>query len=66
MIVLRVTMLEGRTDTQKAELIRRLTESAAKRLHEDAAGIRVIIYEVPPTNRGAGGVTLEERNRQSL
>ena len=63
MIVLKITMLEGRTVAQKAELIRRLSESAAKHLNEDAAGIRVIIVEVPPTNWGAGGVTLAQRNQ---
>ena len=65
MIVLKVTMLEGRTEAQKAELIRRLTGSAAKHLNEDAAGIRILIYEVPTTNWGAGGMTIAERNRQT-
>ena len=62
MIVMKLTMLEGRTTEQKNELIRRLTESAARNLGEAAEGIRVIIYEVPPSNWGAGGVSLKEKN----
>lgn len=58
MLVLKVTMLEGRTQEQKSELIRRLTEAAARHLNEPASEIRVIIYEVPPTNWGAGGKPL--------
>jgi 4-oxalocrotonate tautomerase len=63
MLILKVTMLEGRTVDQKAELIRRLTASATHRLGEAAGDIRIIIYEVPPTNWGAGGVTIQARSQ---
>jgi 4-oxalocrotonate tautomerase len=61
MIVVKLTMLEGRSSEQKNDLIRRLTESAAKNLGEPASNIRVIIYEVPPSNWGAGGISLEQK-----
>ena len=64
MIVLKLTMLEGRTKEQKNELIRRLTESAAEHLGEPAEDIRMIVYEVPPSNWGAGGVSLEEKSKK--
>jgi 4-oxalocrotonate tautomerase family enzyme len=63
MLMLKLTVLEGRTVAQKAELIRRLTAAAELYLNERSADIRVIIYEVPPTNWGADGITIEERER---
>lgn len=64
MILLKVTLLEGRSDAQKAELIQRLTEAASRHFSEPSAEIRVILYEVPPTNWGAGGVTIQQRERK--
>lgn len=61
MLLLKVTMLEGRTAEQKAELIRRLTEAAAEHLGWPAEEIRVILYEVGREEWGAGGRTLAER-----
>jgi 4-oxalocrotonate tautomerase len=63
MLVLKVSMLEGRTPEQKAELIRRLTDSAAQHLGEPADSIRVLIYDMSPQNWGAGGITIEMRNK---
>jgi 4-oxalocrotonate tautomerase len=65
MLVLKVTILQGRTDVQKAQLIERLTAAAELYLDEPTADVRVIIYEVPPTNWGAGGVTIAEQGRNS-
>ena len=65
MLVLKITMLEGRTEEKKAELIQRLTETAARSLGEPAEDIRILIYEIPPTNWGAGGVTIKERSKKS-
>jgi 4-oxalocrotonate tautomerase len=59
MLVLKLTMLEGRSAEQKQALVERLTAAAAKHFEEHADDIRIIIYEVPPTNWGAGGVTIE-------
>jgi 4-oxalocrotonate tautomerase len=61
MLILKVSILEGRTEAQKAELIRRLTAAAELYLNEPADAVRVILYEVPTTNWGAGGVTMAKR-----
>ena len=65
MLVLKVTLLEGRDDARKAELIQRLTAAAELYLGEPAADVRIVIYEVPPTNWGAGGITIEQRERKT-
>jgi 4-oxalocrotonate tautomerase len=65
MLLLKVTILQGRTEGQKAQLIERLTAAAELYLNEPAADVRVIIYEVPPTNWGAGGVTIAEQGRKA-
>ena len=61
MLVLKVTMLQGRTAEQKAELIRRLTEAAAEHLDWPAGEIRVVIYEVGRDDWGIGGRSVSER-----
>ena len=58
MLVLKLTMLEGRSAEQKQALVERLTAAAAH-FDEPAEDIRIIIYEVSPANWGAGGVTIE-------
>jgi 4-oxalocrotonate tautomerase len=63
MLLLKLSMLEGRTDEHKAELIRRLTTAAELYLNAPAAATRILIYELPPTNWGAGGVTIQQRER---
>jgi 4-oxalocrotonate tautomerase len=65
MLVLKVSIREGRTEAQKSELIERLTAAAELYLNEPADDIRVIVYEVPPTNWGAGGVTMTKRERKA-
>ena len=65
MLVLKVTIIEGRTEEQKAELIRRLTVAAGLYLNEPSEEVRVIIYEVPSTNWGVGGITLAKRERKT-
>lgn len=60
MIVVKLTMMEGRTVDQKAELVRRLTEAAARHFGADAREIRVVVYEVPATNWATGGTLMSE------
>jgi len=60
MIVLKVTMMEGRTPAQKAELARRLTAAAARHFDADERDIRLVVYEVPPTDWATGGVLMSE------
>lgn len=60
MIVVKLTMMEGRTVGQKAELARRLTEAAARHFGADPKEVRVVVYEVPATNWATGGILMSE------
>ncbi|MCS7050689.1 MAG: tautomerase family protein [Thermomicrobium sp.] len=62
MLVLKVTMLEGRTTQQKAELIRRLAEAAGRHFGVPVDEIRTIIYEVGRQDWGIGTLTAAERD----
>jgi len=55
MPMIEVTMIEGRTPTQKADLIAGLTDAAVKAVGAPIATIRVIIREVPGENWGIAG-----------
>jgi 4-oxalocrotonate tautomerase len=63
MLVLKVTMVEGRTPEQKAELIRRLAEAAGRHLGFPVEEIRTVIYEVGRDEWGIGTMTMAERDR---
>jgi 4-oxalocrotonate tautomerase len=54
MLVLKLTMLEGRTEEQKLELYRRLTE-ASKLLGENPAEVRLLLTEMKKTHWVVGG-----------
>lgn len=55
MVVLRVTMLEGRPPEKRRELVQRLTEMASRLLGEPYEEIRVILYEVRRDQWAVGG-----------
>jgi 4-oxalocrotonate tautomerase len=65
MLVLKVTMMEGRTPEQKEALIRRLSEAAARTFGYTLEEVRVLIYEVPKGNWGIGGRSVARREEQS-
>ena len=65
MLVMKLTMLEGRSDEQKATLMRRVAESAARHFEVPLAEVRLIIVEVPKTQWSVGGVTMAEQERQT-
>jgi 4-oxalocrotonate tautomerase len=65
MLVLKVTMLEGRTPTQKAALIHQLSIAAAQHLNQPLADVRVVIYEVPKHAWGSGGRSIAEREEEN-
>jgi|RhiMetdeSRZDD1v2_1073273.scaffolds.fasta_scaffold631760_4 4-oxalocrotonate tautomerase len=64
MLVLRVTMIEGRTLEQKTQLIRRLSEAAASHFDMPLAEVRLIIYEVQAAHWGVGGRSIAARERE--
>lgn len=56
MPILRVEILEGRSEEKKAELIEQLTLTVSRVLDAPAQNVRVILYEVPKGHWGIGGV----------
>lgn len=61
MIVLKLTIVEGRTAEQKARVIRRISEAAARHFGRDLAEVRLLIAEIPKATWGIGGVPMAER-----
>jgi 4-oxalocrotonate tautomerase len=61
MVVLKVTLLEGRSPEKKRELARRLSEAAARFLGEDLQEIRLVFYEVSKEDWAVGGVLLRDK-----
>jgi len=61
MVVLKVTLLEGRSPEKKRELARRLSEAAARFLGEDLQEIRLVFYEVSKDDWAVGGVLLRDK-----
>ncbi len=60
---LQVNLMEGRTEDQKRELIRELTETVVRVLGSPKAAIRVQLIEVPTTNWGIAGETAKDLGR---
>ena len=65
MIVIKTTMMEGRTEEQKEGLIRRLSEAAADELGWPLEEVRVVIYEVPKRHWGIAGESVAERESEA-
>ena len=61
MVVLKVTLLEGRPPEKKRELVRRLTEMASRLLGEPYEEVRVILYEVRRDQWAAWGVLFSDK-----
>lgn len=55
MLILRVTMMEGRTVEQKEALMQRLSEAAARHLGVPLGEVRMVIHEVPRGHWSVGG-----------
>jgi 4-oxalocrotonate tautomerase family enzyme len=52
-----VYLLRGRTDEQKANLARSLTDETERILGVDRSTVRVLFHDMQPNNVGIGGVT---------
>lgn len=65
MLVLKVTMLEGRTYLQKEALIHQLSEAAARHLNCALEDVRIVIYEVPPQAWGIAGRSVAKREEEN-
>ena len=65
MPLIQATLLEGRTQDQKAAFCRDVSEAAAKHLDVKPAQVRVILYEVPGEHWSIGGVSKAELDKQT-
>lgn len=64
MLVIKTTMMEGRTMEQKEALIRRLSETAADELGWPLEEVRMVIYEVPKNHWGIAGDSVAKRESE--
>ncbi|HAB79676.1 MAG TPA: 2-hydroxymuconate tautomerase [Glaciecola sp.] len=55
MPIAQLYILEGRTDTQKENLIREVTDAMVRAIDAPKDRVRVIITEMPKTHFGIGG-----------
>jgi 4-oxalocrotonate tautomerase len=64
MLVLKVTMLEGRSQSQKEELIQLLSQTASRELKYPLEEIRVVLYEVSRSQWGVAGRSFADQDRR--
>lgn len=64
MLVIKTTMMEGRTMEQKEALIRRLSETAADELGWPLEEVRTVIYEVSKNDWGIAGESVAKRESE--
>jgi 4-oxalocrotonate tautomerase len=61
MLILRLTMMEGRTEEQKRQLMERLSRAAGERFRIPLGDVRMMIHEVPALHWGVGGKPMSDR-----
>ena len=65
MLVIKTTMMEGRTKEQKEALIRRVSEAAAEELGWPLEEVRMVIYEVSKQDWGIAGKSVGQRESEA-
>ena len=65
MLVLKLTMMEGRSAEQKEELISKLSEAASEHLGWPLKEVRMVIYEVQKQDWGIAGRSVAGREREN-
>lgn len=65
MLVIKLTMMEGRTTEQKESLIRRFSEAAAEELGWPLEEVRMVIYEVSKEEWGIAGSSVAKRESEA-
>jgi 4-oxalocrotonate tautomerase len=63
-LVIKTTMMEGRTSEQKEALILRLSETAADELGWPIEEVRMVIYEVSKNDWGIAGESVAKRESE--
>ncbi|NKB28406.1 MAG: hypothetical protein GKR99_12945 [Rhodobacteraceae bacterium] len=64
MPIVRVTMAEGRSASQKAAFAREVTDSLVRHCGAHAEHVYVLFDDVPPDEWLVGGETITERKRK--
>ncbi len=65
MLVLKLTMMEGRSAEQKEKLISELSEAASEHLGWPLEEVRMVIYEVQKQDWGIAGRSVAGREREN-
>lgn len=63
MPIVSINMISGRTEAQKAELIRRVAESVSAALDAPVDTVRIMISEYASENWGIGPVSAKSKGR---
>lgn len=61
MPIIQVNLLEGRSDAQKKELAKRMTDAMVEILGVKREAVRVLMHEMGPFDFYVGGITTAER-----
>jgi 4-oxalocrotonate tautomerase len=64
MPIAQISIMDGRTDEEKAKLIAAVTEAIHQSVDAPYENIRVLLQEVPRTQWGIGGKTAKELGRK--
>lgn len=60
MPIIEIKMLEGRSDSQKADLVRELTHAACRTIDTNPEKVRVIITEMQKNHYGISGKLVKD------
>jgi len=55
-----ISMIQGRTQEKKEQLIKKVTEAIIETLQVPADRVRIVLHELPKENIGYGGVPLSK------
>jgi len=61
MPIIRVEMFKGRTQDQKRNLVKELTEAFNRTCGDNHQGIDVMLFDIEKDNWGSGGVLFSEK-----
>lgn len=60
MPLIQVTIVEGRSDEMKRQLMKNMAEVVSETLGSPKEAIRILINEIPKSHWGIGGVPMSE------
>lgn len=65
MPIVNVTMLEGRTEEQKRQLVKAITDALVETCGARSESVTITIVEVPTTNIAVAGTLVSDARRNS-